>query len=386
MTRVLVLSGLFPPAVRGGGLIRSVDSLVAPDRPGVDVRVLTTNADLGDPVPMPVAPNRWLPYRSAQVMYLDAWSPRSLPFAVREIRALRPDLYYLFGFFAPRFTILPLLLLALRLLPRAPVLLAPHGELGAGALAIKTPKKRAYLAAFAVLRRLVPPIVWHATTALERTDIGATVGLRRRDRLVVWEEANANLPATAAAPVPAPDDGALHIAHISRIAVIKGLDTLLSGLTTVPDPVVLDVYGPLEDPEHWARCQELIGQLPAWVRVDYRGALGPLEVQETFRRYELFGFPTAGESFGHIIGEALSASCPVMINDTTPWSPALRAGGGVVVPTTDDQAWAAALCDYAALPRAERDRRRAAAAAVYAEWRSRPGERDLVDLTLAALP
>src|SRR5690606_22656373 len=33
----------------------------------------------------------------------------------------------------------------------------------------------------------------------------------------------------------------------------------------------------------------------------------------------LFLFPTLGENFGHVILEALTAGCPVLISDRTPW-------------------------------------------------------------------
>lgn len=376
---VLVLAGLFPPASRGGGGIRSIDALVAAERADVTLHVLTTNTDIGGSEPLPVETDRWVDYRQAKVMYLNAGGLRSLVLAVREIRRLRPDLYYLYSYFSPQFTILPLLLLVLRLIPRAPVLIAPHGELNASALAIKERKKRLYRRAFNLIRRLAPPITWHATTALERADIGSAVGTTR-DRVIEWEEPNVNLPLTALATVPPPDDGRLHAVFISRVVKMKGLVSLLEALVTVEYEVALDVFGPQEDPEYWGRCTELISKLPPRVHVQYRGVLDPLEVIETFRRYELFTFPTAGESFGHIISESLAASCPVMLNDTTPWSETIRSGGGVVVDGVEPRAWAVAINEYAALPRADRDRRRSDAGGVFTAWQNRPVTDDVFDL------
>ena len=63
----------------------------------------------------------------------------------------------------------------------------------------------------------------------------------------------------------------------------------------------------------------------------YRGELAPEAVRSTFARYDMFVFPTQGENFGHVIAESLSASCPVICSDETPWSPVLRAGGGAVL-------------------------------------------------------
>jgi glycosyltransferase involved in cell wall biosynthesis len=42
--------------------------------------------------------------------------------------------------------------------------------------------------------------------------------------------------------------------------------------------------------------------------------------------------PTAGESFGYVIFEALAAGCPVLISDRTPWRDLDRSGVGWDLP------------------------------------------------------
>jgi glycosyltransferase involved in cell wall biosynthesis len=43
-------------------------------------------------------------------------------------------------------------------------------------------------------------------------------------------------------------------------------------------------------------------------------------VREVFSRYDAFVLPTLGENVGHVIAESLSASCPVICSDETPWT------------------------------------------------------------------
>ena len=80
-----------------------------------------------------------------------------------------------------------------------------------------------------------------------------------------------------------------------------------------------DIYGPVEDEAYWERCQEIIRRLPPNIRVSYGGVLSHDEVFSTLARYHLFFLPTTGENFGHVIWEALSAGCLLLISDRTPW-------------------------------------------------------------------
>jgi glycosyltransferase involved in cell wall biosynthesis len=50
---------------------------------------------------------------------------------------------------------------------------------------------------------------------------------------------------------------------------------------------------------------------------------------------DLFLFPTRGESFGHVIHEALRAGLPVLISDQTPWRRLEEQGVGWDLPLGD---------------------------------------------------
>jgi glycosyltransferase involved in cell wall biosynthesis len=91
---------------------------------------------------------------------------------------------------------------------------------------------------------------------------------------------------------------------------------MLSGLS---GSVQFDIYGFCEDKSYWNYCKSLIKALPSSIKTSYYGAVLPEEVFAIFSRYHLFFFPTMGENFGHVIPEALSSGCLVLISDQTPW-------------------------------------------------------------------
>jgi glycosyltransferase involved in cell wall biosynthesis len=119
--------------------------------------------------------------------------------------------------------------------------------------------------------------------------------------------------------------------------------------------------------------------MPAHVQVRYRGELAPRDVRPTFAQYDAFIFPTLGENFGHIVAESLSASCPVVCADTTPWTEVLRSGGGTVLPGTGVSDFAKLLEQLASLSSQERLRAKQRAGDEYRKWRARIDRRNILE-------
>lgn len=259
------------------------------------------------------------------------------------LRALRPDLVMLSGFFDRDFTMPVLLLRRLGLAGEMPILLAPRGEFAPGALALKAGRKRLWLAA---ARRLgLTRSLWlHATADHERADIAAT-GLSCRG---VVQAPNARL----LGPLPEarlddPGAGPLRLVFLGRITPVKNLHLALDALALVQAPVALDIFGPIVDHGYWADCEARIARLPAHVGVRYCGVASQTMVIETLSAYDLFLLPTSGENFGHAIAEALSAGLPVLIADTTPWRGLAAMGAGWDLPPEDPSAFAARIDEFA---------------------------------------
>lgn len=374
MTTVRVLAPYFTPAVDGGGPIRTLDALTrtAPDR--FVVEVVTRDRDLG-------ATNRLdvptVPFDDAgrTIRFLDT---RGVPGLISLARAMCarpvPTLTYVNSVFDARFAILPMALHRLGLTSRTRFLVAPRGEFDPGALALKSTKKRAYLAAG---RRtgLFRGIVWHASTDTEAAHIRAAVGA---DAEVVVRENETSLPESATRR-PAIASDRLELVCVGRISPKKRTHLAIEALATVERPVRLTVIGPVDDEAYGRRCRKAADALPAHVVVEFVGSREHGDVLAALRSAHAMVAPTAGENFGHTIAEALASACPVLLSDTTPWTNRIRAGGGEVV---GDDGWSAAIERWAAAGPDHLDRRSAAAADAYDDWRRRAQAPHVFDMLM----
>ncbi len=271
---------------------------------------------------------------------------------------------YVNSLWSPAFTVVPIVARSLGLVRADRVVVAPRGELSPGALARKAWKKRPFARVWGPLLKGVNA-TWHASTEAEAAQIM---------RVFPWATVRIGLdqvplPPSPLAPVVVQERP--RFVHASRIVPHKNLLMVIEAFGRLPGSADLDVFGPVEDAGYWQRCQEMIDGGGLATRVRYRGELQPDAVRETFRRYDAFLFPTRGESFGHVIAESLSASCPVICSDRTPWTPVLATGGGAVIREPTAARLAERIEQVMAQPAAERLAARHAAGTAYAAWRAR---------------
>jgi glycosyltransferase involved in cell wall biosynthesis len=241
---------------------------------------------------------------------------------------------YLNSFFAPWASAQVVAMGRAGLLGDARMIVAPRGELAESALDHRWLKKKVFIRASAAVG-LHSNVEWHATSAIERAHILAHLPrLRARGSVHL-----------ASMPLPPPPRGVdalwrdkprgvLRAVYLGRVARTKRLDLAVRAFAGVEGRVSLDVFGPIEDRRYWAKCQEEAARLPPYVQVRHRGIVERRDVPSVFARHDLYVFPTAGENFGHTILEALGAGCPVLLSDRTPWTEAVRTGGGWAVSST----------------------------------------------------
>ena len=363
--RVVSFAGAFLPGYRGGGPIKSMKYLLDTAPANVTVTLVAGDRDLGDARPYPGLSGQWRDYGRHRIFYLNWRNPRHWARIVRAIRADRADLLYLNSCFSPFFSIVPLVLHHLSLLPTGRVVLAPRGEFSPGALDIKGTKKRTFIRA---TRSLLynRGILWHASTEMEARDIrrihpNATV-LSSVDS--VGDEPMERVLSSTQIP---------SLVFIGRVSPKKNLLFALQLLERTGIEATFDIYGPLEDTSYWRQCQEVIARLGPQTRVKYRGELTADLVCSVFSHYDAFLFPTYGENFGHVIPEALSSGCLVLCSDATPWSDLLEAGSGAAIPLSSVESWERTLVTLASQTPQERTARRDIALRTYAQRRSRLG-------------
>jgi glycosyltransferase involved in cell wall biosynthesis len=289
---------------------------------------------------------------------------------MREMRAQRPSVIYINGFFAAPLSILPQLLWRVAYWRDAVRLVAPRGEFGRGALARRTSKKRAYMLVYRLLR-LNHHLYWHASSEIEADDIRRIWG--DSANIVVRENETLLPPLAARIPdKPASGKGLTQLVFLGRLVPHKGLDIVLRALGHLTHAAQLDVYGPEEDVAYTQLCKVLATELPSWIRVRFLPPLKPDSVRDTLSAYDLMLVPTAGENFGHVIAESLSVSCPVMCTPYTPWSETLLSGGGVVVEDRSEERWAHHLAAYTSLTADGRLQFRQRAGEAYDRWSAAP--------------
>jgi len=314
---ILISIGYYLPGYKAGGPIRTIANMV--DRLGDEFqfKIITPDRDFNDTKGYPgIKIDSWNKVGKADVFYTSP-KMRSLKEFRNIFYSTQCDVIYLNSFFSPHFTIKPLLLRRLRLIPAKPLILAPRGEFSPGSLGLKNLKKRVYLflaKAFGLYRG----IIWQASSEHEEADIRQWFG---KDVTVVVAPNLLPVIHSADKFFPKSEKAAdcLKILFLSRISRNKNLYGALKMLNGLKGKVQFNIYGPMEDKNYWAECQKFISDLPVNIKVQYCGSVAHDKVSTVMSEHDLFFFPTLGENFGHVILEALCAGCFVLISDQTPW-------------------------------------------------------------------
>lgn len=354
VVRVLCLTDYFLPGFKAGGPIRTLCNMADMLEGSVHFNYLTRNHDLGQDQPYEnIKSDQWAEYPHGEVFYASE-SAYGLRAFLEALNARKFDIIYLNSFFSLQSSIKILLYNRIKPLSQ-PILLAPRGEFSPGALSLKSPKKRAFLA-IAGQMRLYRNIWWHASTEREAEDILALFP-EAASRIFIAEDPVAMAQDDSAIETNK-EAGEVRLVFVSRISPMKNLEGLLAILSGVSCRVRLRIYGPIEHKSYWRKCSEIIKNMKENISVQYCGELHPDEVSTKFSEGDLFAFPTLGENFGHVIFESLRAGTPVLLSDQTPWQ---SDGGGAVtlLRLTDIGGWREQIEKVARLTNSQQRQRRA---------------------------
>ena len=307
--KILIIMSGFLPGKKFGGPPISVDnfcSLMKED----ECFIVTRNHDMGETETYKNIKSGWNDRGNCKVLYLSdkEYGYRKYEEVIKEIN---PDVIYLQGLFQN--CIIPCLFLAKK--HNIPVLLAPRGELCAGAFKKKY-KKVPYII-FLKIFGLLNKVHFQSTSEEETDAIMQHLGITA-DRIHFLT----NVPSIPKKeyPVPEKQSGIAKFVFISRIVRKKNLKAAISYFKNIEGDVTFDIYGPIEDKDYWQECQDEIKLLPSNIKVNYCDLVSHDQIHETFARYHAFLFPTLSENFGHVIAEALSVGCSFIISDQTPWN------------------------------------------------------------------
>ena len=311
--KIFICTGFYLPGFKGGGPIRTIANMVDQLGNEFNFALYTADRDLGDAAPYAsIQRNAWQSVGKAEVFYASP-EPGWISRLWKNIASFEGNTIHLNSFFAFRFGILPLIFWRI-LKPGAAIILGPRGEFSEGALNLKKRKKKFFISVAKTLG-LYKNILWHASSDFEAADIRRVMGSNVKIHVAI-DIASPKAEMTLKERWPG---APLRIVFVSRISPKKNLLGAIDALKKIKSQVVFDIYGPAEDQNYWAQCQESAKLLPQNIRFQYCGALQPMQVPDKLAEYDLFFLPTLGENFGHVIAEALSSGLPVLISDTTPW-------------------------------------------------------------------
>ena len=170
------------------------------------------------------------------------------------------------------------------------------------------------------------------------------------------------------------DDDTIVVAYVGRLAAEKGLDTVLGAMDRLADrakPSTVAhapriVFALAGDGPYAAYCRRVAPPAPA---AHFVGRLEGQTLSAFYASADIFIFPSATDTFGNVLLEAMSSGLPVIAADAGPTRELLAAGGGLVVPPGDADALARAIVSLAGDPaRRSAMARLGAAYAVTCSW------------------
>lgn len=346
--RVLHVIPGFYPAVRYGGPIESVlRTCQALLRAGVDLEVLTTDAD--GPLSLDVPTDRVVDVEGVPVRYCRRWPQASFnPSAplVRELHAQVPrfDLVHVTAAFS-----FPSAAACIAARSHGvPYVVSPRGSCRPFALKQKSWKKQPYW--WAIERHnLRAASALHATSDAEADELRALLPGQ-----TVWTIPNGvDLPTALPEQV---ERSRSQVLFLGRLHPVKALDRLVEAMSLVARelPEVELVLAGHDDDGLWALLEKQLATLSPRPRVRYLGVVRGAEKQALIASSTLLVLPSHTENFGQVVVEALAQGTPVIASRHTPWRRLEEAGAGLWV-DNDPASLAAALSRMLSAPSLTRD-------------------------------
>jgi glycosyltransferase involved in cell wall biosynthesis len=331
--RILIFCDYYPPGHESSGGMRTIINTVERLRDEFDFWIVTRYYKQIDYKELRI--NDWNEFGKVKTFYISVISPCKLRHLIKFVL---PSSIYSNSFFST-FTVNLVLLRKFGLISdRIPLIIAPEGELSEGALSLKRRKKALYLQ-FAQVLKLYKGVIWKAASEMEKVEIerfgggsGSIFVAPNMPPKDIFPEFDVKLK-------PTKKKGEVRLAFLSRIHPTKNLKFLLKLLKKSEGVIILDVYGPREDKKYFEECLKIVENLSRNAKVGFKGEVNNKDVTMTLLNYHFFVLPTLGESFGHVIVEALAAGCPLIISDTTPWQRLEEKGIGWDIPLDDVGRW-----------------------------------------------
>lgn len=334
---ILIIMGRYLPGYKDGGPVRSIKNLVDYLGDEYSFKILTCDRDHGDEEAYSnIKVNDWNIVGKAQVYYVP---PKGFKFKVIKKLANESDLVYCCGCFND-YAINLLLLKRINQI-KVPVVVAAMGLFSPMEFRLKYAKKKLFTTVFN-LTGMFKKIYWSVTSEMEIDEINQQV--RVKDNFFIAEDLPRKVDETLIKKEK--EVGKLKVVWVSRIAPKKNLKGAIKILQNIKGNIEFTIYGPKHVPEYWDECEEELKKLPNNIKWSWNGSVESEKVVETLKEQHVFLFPTLGENYGHVIQEALSAGCPVILSDQTPWKDLEQSKVGFICSLNDKDKFVDAINWY----------------------------------------
>lgn len=334
---ILIIMGRYLPGYKDGGPVRSIKNLVDYLGDEYNFKILTCDRDHGDDKQYEnIKVNTWNIMGKAEVYYVP---PKGFSLSVIKELSKEVDLIYCCGCFND-YAINTLILKRLKQI-KIPVVIAAMGLFSPMEFRLKYKKKKLFTIIFNILG-MFKNIYWSATSEMEIEEIKQEI--RTNNNFFIAED----LPRKVD-EIPVIKDkkiGELKVVWISRIAPKKNLKGAIQILQRVKGNIEFTIYGTKHVPEYWNECEEELKKLPKNINWHWKGNINSENVIEILEKHHVFLFPTLGENYGHVIQESLSAGCPVILSDQTPWNELEKYGIGYNFPIDNIDEYARKIEEY----------------------------------------
>ncbi|MGU8132232.1 glycosyltransferase family 4 protein [Clostridium perfringens] len=337
---ILIITGRYLPGYKDGGPVRTIKNLVDFLGNEYNFYIITCDRDHDDLEPYKnININTWNKVDNANVYYV---KPGGFKYSIimNIIKSNNIDIVYCCGCFND-YAIKSLVLKRLKII-KVPLVIASMGLFSPNGFKIKFLKKKAFITIFNFLG-MFKTVYWSVTSNKELNDIKKHIKIN--NNFFIAED----LPRKTSKIeiIKQKERGNLKIVWISRIALNKNLLGAIEMVKGVKSNVEFTIYGPKYDQNYWELCEKSLKELPSNIKWKYEGVVESEYVIDVFRQHHVFLFPTLGENYGHVIQEALTAGCPVILSNETPWKNFEYEGIGYIYPINNINNFIVAIEKYA---------------------------------------
>ena len=313
--KILVFIDWFLPGYKAGGPIRSVANIVDHLSEDFTFKIITKDTDYLEKEPYSnIESDIWISLNKNTSVYYFSKKNLSKNKLKELIFNTEFDFAYINGIYSFYFSILPLFLLKKR---KKKIIVAARGMLSDHAFSSKNFKKLFFLKIAKTLG-LYNNVFFQATNKKEAIEIKNTI--QKAKKIITAP----NLPKKISyfeRKKRKKKIGFLTLVSIARISTEKNTLFALEMLSKslYKGKIQFDIYGSVYNQQYWTECKKIIKNLPDNITISYKGNIESQKVYDTFSKYHFSYMPSKGENFGHSILESLSAGCPVITSDQTPW-------------------------------------------------------------------